>query len=187
MVSRSIALLYPFYPQKIRPIIISVVIYLFTLIAIDVCLIFELDQMNFYDIFCKPDALLNILINYMTALNESENGSIYSYSVEISDRGYLFLTMHLINNIVPAVTVISSFITSLVLFLKARSATTQQQALRRSRNRATVTVLIFGVVFAVCNGFQSFRMSFLCIFYIRGTFAKYVYDCLLYTSPSPRD
>ena len=137
-VARTFSLLRPFLKQKIRYFIIAVTLYValyFGWIAIS--LLLGMKTVKFY-----------------TGYSQCwwDSGKIDG---SISNSKFIFLVMDsAIDCIVyttPALTMSISCVMSAVV-LTRRNRNVQQTQLQQSRNRATVTILLFALLFGVCNG-----------------------------------
>ena len=130
-ISRTTSLLRPFKRQKMKYFIISVITYLVLVLVLSI----RFHMYEFVSIFYIPDNLsCNIFLSDIPT-NEAE-----------------FLTLFVIRNltyIAPAFVVATSCMISAVLL--KRSVQVQQEELQRSRNRATVTILLFALLYGVCN------------------------------------
>ena len=131
-ICRTIALLRPFKRQNIKYLILSVITYLMLILLLNI----RVHMYEFTHIDYDSDTLrcnIHLTINLIT--------------------GTEFSTMLLIRNvtyIAPAVVVATSCMISAVL-LRRSGVQVQQEELQRSRNRATVTILLFALLYGVCN------------------------------------
>ena len=131
-VTRTISLLRPFQRQKVRYLVIAVVVNL----------------------------VINLLkMAYMTTRNSTEvkfstlRSRCDSHVVfPIKDKGDLY-GLAVVDNILftaPVIVVAVSCMMSMVV-LRRRNENVQQRELQQSRNRATVTILLFALLYGVCN------------------------------------
>ena len=132
-VARTISLIKPFLKQRIRYLIIAVTVY--------VVLMF----MNI--------AIMHSL-NYTTVKFEGSKCDLYidSRITDTSQERSLQATL-LIYNVVyiaPAFVVATSCGISAAV-LRRKNKNVQQRELQQSRNRATVTILLFALLYGICN------------------------------------
>ena len=131
-VTRTIALFRPFKRQNIKYLIISVITYSLLVLAQNVRIhLYEYTNIAFFS---------HLLIC----------GIFLRYD---STKGTEFFILQVIKNltyIAPAFVVATSCIISAVL-LRRSGVQVQQEELQRSRNRATVTILLFALLYGVCN------------------------------------
>ena len=133
-ITRTVSLIRPFQQQKIRHLLIAIVSYFLLILALSIGLHVQKSiEVRFSpsflrcDFFLKPDFLKtnrHIPIILLTVLN-----SVYMAS---------------------AFVVVISCVISTVL-LTRRNNISQQRELQLSRNKATVTILLFALVYGVCN------------------------------------
>ena len=130
-ISRTISLLRPFKHLKVKHLIISVVIYLATwLVSLSVMLTTQGIDIYFYPSLarCKWDE---------------------TAQVDIAETITNFLFYNTAYT-APALIVATSCVISAVL-LTRRNKDAQLRELQQSRNRATVTILLFALLYGVCN------------------------------------
>ena len=130
-VARTISLLRPFERQKVRYIVVAVVLYMvvsFTRIVV----IYALDSLGVA--FIAYNNQCRVFFNDMFDKEQ-------------------YIAMYISNNIeytAPAfVVAISCAISAMVL--TKRNNSVQQRELQQSRNRATITILLFALLYGVCN------------------------------------
>ena len=129
-VTRTISLLRPFRKQKVRYLIIAVVTYFVLLMTTRI----GWRQLEDTKIAFHPKA--------------SSCGTFLV--ADILASGVVFFIVSNIVQIAPAFVVATSCIISTVL-LTRRNQHVQQRELQQSRNRATVTILLFALLYGVCN------------------------------------
>ena len=129
-VTRTISLMRPFQRQKLRYLAIAVV----------------------------ANLVVNLLkMAYMTTGAEVKFSTLRSRCdshvvFPIKDKGELY-GLAIVDNILftaPVIVVAVSCMLSMVV-LKRRNENVQQRELQQSRNRATVTILLFALLYGVCN------------------------------------
>ena len=131
--TRTISLLRPFQPLKIRYLVIAVVAYFLVIVLQMITLsLLSAVAIKFASYMC----IITVTHSDLTAVHE-----------------VIFTVISVLNNIkftVPVfVVVISSVISGVVL--KKRNKNVQQRELQQSRNRATVTILLFALLYFICN------------------------------------
>ena len=129
-ITRTLSLIRPFQQQKIRYLLIAIVSYFLLILAINIVVhvqdggwIVFLPFMSRCLFLLIPDETVTVIL-LDTILN--------------------------LVNIAPAFVVVTSCIITAVL-LTRRNNVAGQQELQQSRNRATVTILLFALVYGVCN------------------------------------
>ena len=127
-ITRTISLLRPFQRQKIRYFVLAVVMFMVTNLAFDA----TFNSLDGTGVYFSPKALRCIL------WADVEAGFIV---FTVNDN--LFYTA-------PALVVAISCVISVVV-LTRRNRNVQQRELQQSRNRATVTILLFALLYGVCN------------------------------------
>ena len=127
-ITRTVSLIRPFQQQKIRNLLIAIVSYFLLILALLIGLHVQKGiEVRFSpsdlhcDFFLKPDGHIPIIL--LVILN-----SVY---------------------MAPAFVVVISCVISTVLLTRRNIA--QQRELQLSRNKATVTILLFALVYGVCN------------------------------------
>ena len=129
-ITRTLSLIRPFQKQKIRYLLIAIVSYFLLILAKNIVvhvqdggwIVFE-PVMSRCQLFLIPDETVTVIL--------------------------LYTIMNLLY-IAPAFVVVTSCIITAVL-LTRRNNVAGQQELQQSRNRATVTILLFALVYGVCN------------------------------------
>ena len=139
-VCRTISLFDHFRRQKIRSLIIAVVIFLTVSIAkmiVSYITLIELDGIDArFDI-----KFVNCIVKLIDGRAESDENSIF-----ISNDNF----DNVFFQILPAFVVAISSAVS-VAILTRKNENVQQRELQQSRNRATVTILLFAMLYEVCN------------------------------------
>ena len=130
--TRTIALLRPFKRQNIKYLILSVITYLMLILLLNIRVhMYEFTHIDYSSDFLRCNIF--VTSNLIT-------GTEFSTLLVIRNLTY----------IAPAVVVATSCIISAVL-LRRSGVQVQQEELQRSRNRATVTILMFALLYGVCN------------------------------------
>ena len=136
-VARTVSLLRPFLKQKIRYLIIAVTLY--------VTLYFGWIAMSLF-------------LGMKTVKFYTKYSQCWWDGGNIGGLGRIFLIFSVIDSVIdclvyttPALTMFISCVMSAVV-LTRRNRNVQQTELQQSRNRATVTILLFALLFGVCNG-----------------------------------
>ena len=131
-ITRTVSLFKPFKHQKSKYLIVAVVVYFLLKSARTIGLsLQEGPEIIFYPWYSR--CVLFIANN---------KDAITTMVVLVSDN--LVYTA-------PAVVVATSCVLSVVLLTGRRNRHVQQRELQKSRNRATVTILLFALVYGVCN------------------------------------
>ena len=131
--ARTISLLRPFQSQKIRYMMVAVVIY-------------------FVGILSKV-----IVLRSLDGVKIEFNAVNCACTTFISDKALqevILLIISILYNIeftVPAFVVVVSCTISVVVLTKRNNLNFQQRELQQSRNRATITILLFALVYFICN------------------------------------
>ena len=131
-ICRTLALLRPFKRQNIKYLIISVITYSVLLLALTI-------RVHMYE-FTYIEYVPKFLICVISAYYNATKGTDF----------FILLVIRSLTYIAPAVVVATSCIISTML-LKRSGVQVQQEELQRSRNRATVTILLFALLYGVCN------------------------------------
>ena len=133
-ITRTISLLRPFQRQKIRYFVNAVVLYLVINLAFEATLrlLVRTEVMFSPSFFCCD---LFFAAEYILSADFIK----YAYAV----KDNIFYTA-------PALVVALSCVISVVV-LTRRNRNVQQKELQQSRNRATVTILLFALLYGVCN------------------------------------
>ena len=130
-ISRTISLLYPFRRQKVKHLFLAVSTFLLATLVktVGVTLYFDMEaEFDIWSAFCGV-----FIYNKLSGV-----------TVKIISTTILF--------IIPIFVVAISGVISLVL-LTRRNRNVKQKELQQSRNRATVTILLFALIFEICNVF----------------------------------
>ena len=152
--SRTISLLMPFRPQNTRLLIIAVATYIVGILS-KVITLRSLDGVTIK--FNAPNCDCELFIS-IKALQEIKHLVIsVFYNIEFT---------------APAFVVVISCVISVVVLTK-RNKNFQQRELQQSRNRATVTILLFALVYFICNIFAVLNLMLL-------TICKFTDDWTLY-------
>jgi hypothetical protein len=132
-ISRTIALKFPFFTQKIRYLIPAVATFLLLQVA-NLIGFYLHDHVKivFVEKFARPE---------MTLMKWKVLKRIFFRFLLIS-RNMIY--------VVPAFVVLVSCIASAVLLNRSKHIV-QQRELQRSRTRATITIFLFALVYGVCN------------------------------------
>ena len=128
--TRTISLLRPFQRQKIRHLFFAVVTYLLIVLAV-IIIIKSVD--GSFTIFLKTRSRCEIFVDF------AQRDTLI----------FLLLSLDLFYT-APAIAVALSCVISVVV-LTRRNRNVQQRELQQSRNRATVTILLFALLYGVCN------------------------------------
>ena len=130
--TRTISLLKPFKRQKARYLVAAVAMYLvLQLIRITGCYLLDHTQIKFSPGISRP----------VMSLSETYNTAIL-LALEVG-RNLTFVA--------PAFVVATSCIISTVILLRKDYDIFRQRAVVESRNRATATILLFALLYGVCN------------------------------------
>ena len=135
-VARTISLLKPFLEQKIRYLFIAIALYT----VLNLAQILILHSLRFLDV---------VYVFYLSLCTSSLSPKLTEASFKAG-----FLAISINNNIVivaPAIAVIISCAISVVLLTRTNNTGVKQRELQQSRNRATVTILLFALLYGVCN------------------------------------
>ena len=133
-ITRTFSLVKPFAKQKIRYLIGAIVVYLaLTVTSIIILQSFEDISVKFNQYSCRCDMFI---VTYPT---DPKRGHHFA----------LFVSKNIIY-IPPAFVVAASCIIS-IIELTRRNRKARQRELQQSRNRATVTILLFALLYGVCN------------------------------------
>ena len=128
-ITRTLSLIRPFQQQKIRYLLIAIVSHFLLILALTIVVHVQDGEFKF-------TPWLSLCALY---LNADETVTVI-----------LLTTITNLVNIAPAFVVVTSCIITAVL-LTRRNNVAGQQELQQSRNRATVTILLFALVYGVCN------------------------------------
>ena len=135
-VARTVSMLRPFWKQKVRYLILAVTLYVTLYLG--------------WIVICQWSGIETV--QYFTRYSQCWWGSGYVLYDEIPE---IYLVMNSVINCLiyttPALAVSISCVMSAVV-LTRRNMNVQQTELQQSRNRATVTILLFALLFGVCNG-----------------------------------
>ena len=134
-VARTVSLLKPFLEQKIRYLFAAIALYT----VLNLAQLLILHSLRFIDV---------VYVFYLSLCTSSLNPKLTEASFKAG-----FLAISINNNIVivaPAIAVIISCAIS-VLLLTRKNNSVKQRELQQSRNRATVTILLFALLYGVCN------------------------------------
>ena len=139
-VSRTFSLFDPFRRQKLRSLLVALLIFA-VLISV------EIIMFNF---------VLNIGSKFGYWGSESShrcNWMIFDINVWDETAGALATKIsNIIFLVIPAFAVAISSVMTVVVLVRARRKTEEKQrVLEASRNRATVTILLFAVLYGICN------------------------------------
>ena len=132
-VTRTISLLRPFQKQKVRYLVFAVVTYL----IINLALIAIMKSNESISVKFSP---MYSHCGRFVDLNDPK-GKAALYVISLNEN--IFCTA-------PAIVVAISCVISVVV-LTRRNRNVQQRELQQSRNRATVTILLFALLYGVCN------------------------------------
>ena len=133
-VSRTVALLRPFFLQKIRLLVLAVLFFLALQVS-QLLGFYLLDgtQIVFASTHARP--LLTVLPRVITSK---------TFQLLLTSRNMIY--------VVPAFVVATSCVVSAVLLNKSKQRGRKfQRNLHRSRKKATITILLFALVYGVCN------------------------------------
>ena len=125
-VTRTVSLLRPFKQQKVRYLIVAIVTYLVAMLA-------KLKSIS------EQAITLKWLPGCVLFADSSKNA--------LTILGYLIYS---VTCTVPVIVVAISCVISAVLLTRTNHLL-QQRELQKTRNRATVTILLFSLVYGVCN------------------------------------
>ena len=131
--TRTISLLRPYQPLKMRYLVFAIVAY-FLLIVLQMITLSLLSAVEIK--FRSNTCVITVTHSDLTAFH-----------------GVIFTVISVLNNIeftVPVFVVVISCVISGVV-LKKRNKNVQQRELQQSRNRATVTILLFALLYFICN------------------------------------
>ena len=131
-ITRTISMLVPFSRQKIKYVVITVVSYLVINLAFEATIL-SLDStaVGFLHLIFRCD--LGIIIEHVSSAEYIVNAV----------KNNIFYTA-------PALVVAINCVISVVV-LTRRNRNVQQRELQQSRNRATATILLFALLYGVCN------------------------------------
>ena len=132
-VTRTVSLLNPFQQQKIRYFLIALVAYL----MVNLALIAILNSYDNLHVVFSP--INSCCVRFVDIIDLNSKAAFYVIAVNEN----IFCTA-------PAIVVAISCVISVVV-LTRRNRDIQQRELQRSRNRATVTILLFALLYGVCN------------------------------------
>ena len=145
-ISRTLALMKPFYQQKIRFLILAVVTY-FLLQIIEFIGFYLVVGVKVHQIIKNQEnKRLEILFHPISA--RPQMFVPFSSSKTIIFRIFIFIRNTTFS--APAFVVAASCIISAVL-LRESNKQVRQMEIRKSRKRATITILLFALVYGVCN------------------------------------
>ena len=131
-ITRTISLLRPFKRQKIR----------YLLFALLIAFLFNLGKTILLNLF---DGLS---VKFLSRYSRSD---LIIYSGLAEKPEFIALSIgNSVLNVAPVLTVFVSCVISVVV-LTRRNRNVQQKELQQSRNRATVTILLFALLYGVCN------------------------------------
>ena len=134
-VARTLSLLRPFQKQKIRYLVIAVTLFIALVLALIIAIPNALGVTR--------EAKFNIWFSScVVQVDETWENTAALYQITVSCKVLLILAQ--------AVTVIVSCIISVVV-LTRKNKNVQQRELQQSRNRATVTILLFALLYGVYN------------------------------------
>ena len=133
-ITRTISLLRPFRQQNVRYLMVAVIIF----ILIDLIHIVVLNMVMDIDIVYKPN---------LSSCRISPPHSLTS--VQIHGASVISFIRNM-QNIAPAFVVATSCVISAVLLTRGNKLVHQREQ-QQSRNRATVTILLFALVYGICN------------------------------------
>jgi len=129
-ITRTLSLIRPFQQQKIRYLLIAIVSYFLLILALNIV------------VHVKGSGGI-IFMRWFSRCGLTLNP-------DVTVTGILVTTITNLVYIAPALVVATSCIITAVL-LTRRNNVAGQQELQQSRNRATVTILLFALVYGVCN------------------------------------
>ena len=129
-VSRTLSLLYPFKQQKVRYMVIVVTGFLLATSSAEI----GMSLMN--------DVRKKFSYYFVTCVFEMDGTDRSTVTV--------FMVINIIIRLTPAFIVALSCVIS-VMELKRTNKALQQRDLQQSRNRATVTILLFSLLYELCN------------------------------------
>ena len=132
--SRTLSLLRPFKRQKVRYFLLAKVGYL----------------MGTLGILIRIDLLVSIENKYVPSRSHCD---LIAPRKVVQEELHMILRMGMWRNVfylAPAIVVAACCVISGILLTK-RNKTVQQRNLRESRYRATVTILLFALLYGVCN------------------------------------
>ena len=132
--TRTMSLLRPFRKQKIRHLVIAVVLYLSLQLALNIW--FHVQEVT--EIKFSPD---DTRCNFRFTNSNSSSAAAVLHTLVICDNVFF---------VAPVFTIAASCIISAGL-LTRRKLHVEQRELQRSRNRATVSIILFALVYIVCN------------------------------------
>ena len=132
-VTRTVSLLNPFQQQKIRYFLVAVVTYL----MINLALIAILNSYDNLSVLFSP---INSCCVRIVDINDLNSKAAF-YVIAVNKN--IFCTA-------PAIVVAISCVISVVV-LTRKNMNVQQRELQQSRNRAKVTILLFALLYGVCN------------------------------------
>ena len=133
-ITRTISLLRPFRQQNVRYLMVAVIIF----ILVNFIHIVVLNIVMDVDIVYKPN---------LSSCRISPPHSLTSVQVH---RASVISFIRNMQNIAPAFVVATSCVISAALLTRGNKLV-QQREQQQSRNRATVTILLFALLYGVCN------------------------------------
>ena len=129
-VSRTLSLLYPFKQQKVRYMVIVVTGFLLATSSVEIGTSLMIDlrkKFSYYFVTCVFE------------MNGTDRSTIT-----------VLMVINIIIRLTPAFIVALSCVIS-VMELTRRNEELQQRELQQSRNRATITILLFSLLYELCN------------------------------------
>ena len=130
-ITRTVSLVRPFKRLKIRYLIIAVIAFTaLTLVMTIIVHLFEFAKINYSFDYLRCE--------FFFANSKSGIGT------------FILLNIRILTYVVPVFVVATSCVISAVV-LKGTNVQVQQQEVQRSRNQATVTILLFAALYGVCN------------------------------------
>ena len=132
-VTRTISLVKPFIRQKVRYLIAAVGMYL------------VLTQVRM--VLLQTSNSFKVTFSFV----HSRCGMVHNGALKKSEFLALFVSYNIIYTAPAFVVAISCVISAVELTRRNRMGNVQQRELQQSRNRATVTILLFALLYGVCN------------------------------------
>ena len=132
-VTRTISLVKPFIRQKVRYLIAAVGMYL------------VLTQVRI--VLLQTSNSFKVIFSFV----HSRCGMVPNGALKKSEFLALFVSYNIIYTAPAFVVAISCVISAVELTRRNRMGNVQQRELQQSRNRATVTILLFALLYGVCN------------------------------------
>ena len=129
-VTRTISLLRPFKRQKTKYLLLAVVTYLLIVLALII--------------------IIKYIGNARTSFHETRSRCDMNVDPDMDRATFIFTVCNNIFYTAPAIAVALSCVISVVV-LTRRNRNVQQRELQQSRNRATVTILLFALLYGICN------------------------------------